>query len=58
MKVVVIGFDLFGGEVINFVFEVVKKLFVEIVGVEIIKVEVLIVFGISGEKVVEVIEIY
>ena len=40
MKVVVTGFDPFGGEAINPAFEAVKKLPAEIAGAEIIKVEV------------------
>lgn len=51
MKVVVTGFDPFGGEAINPAFEAVKKLPAEIAGAEIIKVEVPTVFGTSGEKV-------
>ena len=39
MKVVVTGFDPFGGEEINPAFEAVKKLPAEIAGAEIIKVE-------------------
>ncbi|MHB2275367.1 MAG: pyroglutamyl-peptidase I family protein [Enterococcus faecalis] len=56
MKVVVTGFDPFGGEEINPAFEAVKKLPAEIAGAEIIKVEVPTVFGTSGEKVAEAIE--
>ena len=56
MKVVVTGFDPFGGEAINPAFEAVKKLPAEIAGAEIIKVEVPTVFGTSGEKVAEAIE--
>ena len=58
MKVVVTGFDPFGGEAINPAFEAVKKLPAEIAGAEIIKVEVPTVFGTSGEKVAEAIETY
>lgn len=53
MKVVVTGFDPFGGEAINPAFEAVKKLPAEIAGAEIIKVEVPTVFGTSGEKVAD-----
>lgn len=44
MKVLVIGFEFFGGEKVNLVLEVIKGLLVEIYGVEVCWLEVLIVF--------------
>lgn len=50
MKVVVTGFDPFGGEAINPAFEAVKKLPAEIAGAEIIKVEVPTVLALVVKK--------
>ncbi|MFV0558239.1 MAG: pyroglutamyl-peptidase I [Enterococcus sp.] len=55
MKVLVTGFDPFGGEPINPAFEAVKLLPDTIANAEIIKLEVPTVFGESGEKVREAI---
>lgn len=52
MKVLVTGFDPFGGESINPAFEAVKKLPDTIKGAEVIKVEIPTVFG-DGPKAVE-----
>lgn len=51
MKVLVTGFDPFGGEKVNPAYEAVKLLPNEIAGAEIVKLEVPTVFGESGEKV-------
>lgn len=56
MKVLVTGFDPFGGEKVNPAFEAVKLLPSEIAGAEIIKLEVPTVFGESGEKVAAAIK--
>ncbi len=56
MKVLVTGFDPFGGEKINPAYEAVKRLDYDIKGVEIVKVEVPTVFGKSIAKLEEVIK--
>lgn len=56
MKVLVTGFDPFGGEKINPAFEAVKKLKNEIAGAEIVKLEIPTVFKKSIEKLAEAIE--
>jgi pyroglutamyl-peptidase len=58
MKVLITGFDPFGGETINPAFEAVKKLPDTIAGAKIIKLEVPTVFGASGQKVAEAIQEY
>lgn len=58
MKILVTGFDPFGGESINPAFEVIKKLKDEIAGAEVIKLQVPTAFNKSVEKTVEkVVEI-
>lgn len=49
MKILITGFDPFGGETVNPAFEAVKLLPDEIAGAEIIKLEVPTVFGKAGE---------
>lgn len=49
MKILITGFDPFGGETINPAYEAVKQLPDIIEGAEIIKVEVPTVFGLDGE---------
>jgi len=56
MKVLVTGFDPFGGEKVNPAYEAVKLLPAEIAGAEIVKLEVPTVFGESGEKVAAAID--
>lgn len=56
MKVVVTGFEPFGGEKINPALEAVKRLDDEIAGAKIIKVEIPTVFRKSIEKLEEVIQ--
>ncbi|MDA9470686.1 pyroglutamyl-peptidase I [Enterococcus sp. 5H] len=56
MKIVVTGFDPFGGEKINPAYEAVKLLPDTINGATIVKVEVPTVFGESGKRVKEAIE--
>ena len=51
MKVLVTGFDPFGGEPVNPAFEAVKMLPDEIAGAEIIKLEIPTVFSKSGPAV-------
>ncbi|MGK0552217.1 pyroglutamyl-peptidase I [Enterococcus faecalis] len=58
MKVLITGFDPFGGEKINPAFEAVKKLPDTIAGADIIKVEVPTVFGASGQKVADALAVY
>ncbi|MGG7177298.1 pyroglutamyl-peptidase I [Clostridium paraputrificum] len=53
MKVLITGFDPFGGESINPALEAVKKLPENIVGAQIIKLEIPTVFGKSLEKIEE-----
>ena len=53
MKVLVTGFDPFGGEAVNPAFEAVKLLPDEIAGAEIIKLEIPTVFSKSGPAVEE-----
>lgn len=53
MKVLITGFDPFGGEPVNPAFEAVKLLPDEIAGAEIVKLEVPTVFGKAGEKLEE-----
>lgn len=53
MKILVTGFDPFGGESINPAFEVIKKLKDEIAGAEVIKLQVPTAFNKSVEKTVE-----
>lgn len=55
MKVLITGFDPFGGEAINPALEAVKKLPDEIAGAEVIKLEIPTVFGKSLEKIEEAI---
>jgi pyroglutamyl-peptidase len=56
MKVLVTGFEPFGGEKINPAYEIVKELKDEIGGAEIIKLEVPTAFGVSIEKVIQKID--
>ncbi|KPU27382.1 pyrrolidone-carboxylate peptidase [Caloranaerobacter sp. TR13] len=56
MKVIVTGFEPFGGEKVNPALEAVKKLEDEIAGAKIIKVEIPTVFRKSIEKLEKVIE--
>ncbi|MCI9216271.1 MAG: pyroglutamyl-peptidase I [Dorea sp.] len=58
MKVLVTGFDPFGGEPVNPAFEAVKMLPDEIAGAEIIKLEIPTVFSKSGPAVEEGIKKY
>ncbi len=53
MKILVTGFDPFGGESINPAFEVIKKLKDEIAGAEVIKLQVPTAFNKSVEKTAE-----
>ena len=53
MKVLVTGFDPFGGEPVNPAFEAVKMLPDEIAGAEIIKLEIPTVFSKCGPAVEE-----
>lgn len=57
-KIFVIGFDLFGGEKINFVLEVIKLLFKKIGENEIKILEILIVYKKLIEKIDKEIESY
>lgn len=50
MKVVVTGFDPFGGEAINPAFEAVKNYLLKLQELKLLEVEVPTVFGTSGEK--------
>jgi len=52
MKILVTGFDPFGGEAINPAFEAVKLLPNTIAGAEVVKIEIPTVYGKSGEAVV------
>jgi pyroglutamyl-peptidase len=56
MKILVTGFDPFGGEKVNPAFEVIKKLSTNIAGVEVIKLEVPTVFKKSIEVVTKAID--
>ncbi|HAQ9436310.1 TPA: pyroglutamyl-peptidase I, partial [Enterococcus faecium] len=56
MKVLVTGFDPFGGDKVNPAYEAVKKMPDEISGAEIIKVEVPTVFEKSSQVVKEAIQ--
>ncbi|MBO0481912.1 pyroglutamyl-peptidase I [Candidatus Enterococcus courvalinii] len=56
MKVLVTGFDPFGGDKVNPAYEAVKKMPAEIAGAEIIKLEVPTVFGKSSQVVREAIK--
>ena len=58
MKVLVTGFDPFGGEKVNPAFEAVKMLPDKIAGAEIIKLEIPTVFSKSGPAVAAGIEEY
>ena len=58
MKVLVTGFDPFGGEPVNPAFEAVKLLPDEIAGAEIVKLEIPTVFSKSGPAVEEGIQKY
>jgi len=49
MKVLITGFDPFGGETINPAFEAVKRLPDEIAGATVVKIEIPTVFGKDGE---------
>ena len=53
MKILITGFDPFGGENINPALEAVKKLPDTILGHEVIKIEIPTVFGKSVEKIEE-----
>lgn len=56
MKILVTGFDPFGGDKVNPAYEAVKKMPAEIAGAEIIKLEVPTVFGKSSQVVREAIK--
>lgn len=56
MKILITGFDPFGGESINPALEAVKKLPDTILGHEVIKIEIPTVFGKSVEKIEEIIQ--
>ncbi|QQY79292.1 pyroglutamyl-peptidase I [Keratinibaculum paraultunense] len=56
MKILVTGFDPFGGESVNPAYEAVKRLDDNIAGAEIVKVEIPTVFGKSINKLDEAIE--
>ena len=56
MKILVTGFDPFGGDKINPAIEAVKRLPAEINGAEIIKLEIPTVFNKSAEVVKKAIE--
>lgn len=56
MKVLVTGFDPFGGDKVNPAYEAVKKMPDEIAGAQIIKVEVPTVFAKSSQVVEKAIE--
>jgi pyroglutamyl-peptidase len=56
MKVLVTGFDPFGGDKVNPAYEAVKKMPDEIAGAEIIKLEIPTVFGKSGAVLKEAIQ--
>jgi len=56
MKILVTGFDPFGGETVNPAFEAVKLLPDEIGGAEIVKCEIPTVFGTAAEKVAAAID--
>lgn len=58
MKVLVTGFDPFGGETVNPAFEAVKLLADQIAGAEIIKLEVPTVFSKSEKVIAEAIKTY
>lgn len=58
MKILITGFDPFGGEPINPALEAVKKLPATIGGAEIIKLEIPTVFNKSLEKIEEAIKIH
>ena len=58
MKILVTGFDPFGGELINPALEAVKKLPKQIGDAEVITLEIPTVFGKSLEKIEEAIEIH
>ncbi len=56
MKIMITGFDPFGGEAVNPAFEAVKLLPDSISGAEIVKVEVPTIFGKAGEAVAAGVE--
>ena len=56
MKILVTGFDPFGGDKINPAIEAVKRLPDEIKGAEVVKLEIPTVFNKSAEVVKEAIE--
>lgn len=58
MKILVTGFDPFGGETVNPAYEAVKLLPNEIKSVEVIKLEIPTVFEKGANKVIEAIEIH
>lgn len=58
MKILVSGFDPFGGEKVNPAIESVKKLPDTILGVEIIKLEIPTVIGKSIQKIEEAVELH
>ena len=58
MKILVTGFDPFGGDKVNPAFEAVKLLPGTIAGAEVIKIEIPTVYGKSGEAVEEGIKKY
>ena len=57
-KILITGFDPFGGEKINPAYEAVKLLPDQIAGAEVIKLEVPTVFGKGPQKTVDAIEEY
>lgn len=58
MKVLVTGFEPFGGEKINPAFEIINSLESYIEGAEVIKLQVPTVFRVSIEKICEAIDLY
>lgn len=58
MKILVTGFDPFGGDKVNPAFEAVKLLPSTIAGAEVVKIEIPTVYGKSGEAVEEGIKKY
>lgn len=58
MRILVTGFEPFGGEEINPAFEVIKKLGDEVGGAEVVKLQIPTVFHESIEKIIQGIEDY